>query len=94
MLSSTTSKVGGHSGQLCCQHTMMSKALWRVAVVSEVPALKLKLDSDPLPFACIYLTLCLAIWESRLNCFNVITQLTGNHPEEKHNALLVYRFMT
>src|SRR5713101_3970337 len=66
----------------------------RVAVVSEIPALELELDSYPLPLARIYLTLCLAIRVTGLNGFNVIPQFTSDHAEEEHNALLVDWLMT
>jgi hypothetical protein len=66
----------------------------RMAVVSEVPTLKFKLDSHPLPLSSVYLTLCLAIRVPSLNGFNVIPQFTSDHAKEEYNTLLVDWLMT
>ena len=65
----------------------------RVAMVSEVSALELELDSHPLPFASVHLALCLAVREPGLNGFDVIPQFTSDHSEEEHDALLVDRLV-
>jgi len=63
-------------------------------VLSAIPAFELELDSHPLPLACIYLTLRLAIGVSGLYGFNVIPHFASDHSEKEHDALLVDRLMT
>lgn len=63
-------------------------------MVSEVPALEFELDADPLPLPRVHLPLRLAIRKPSLNGFDVIPQFTGNHAEEKDDALLVDRLVT
>ena len=58
-------------------------------MISKVPAFEFKLDSNALPLASVHLTLRLAIWESGLNRLDMVPKLTGDHPEEEHDALLV-----
>jgi hypothetical protein len=60
-----------------------------MAVISKVPVFEFELDSNALPLASIHLTLRLAIRESGLNRFDMVSKLTGDHSEEEHDTLLV-----
>ena len=62
-------------------------------MVAEVAALKLKLDSHPLPFAGADLSLGFAIGETGLNCLYEIPKFTRDHAEQKDNSALVHRLV-
>ena len=64
-----------------------------MAVVTEVPALKFKLDAHALPSFRSYLPHGLTVGESRLNRFNHVAQLFREHAKEEDDALFVYGFM-
>ena len=65
-----------------------------MAVVAEVPALVLELDSNALPLPGPNLALRLAVRETRLHSLHVVPQFLGYHAEEKDDAVLVGRFMS
>ena len=69
-------------------------ALWRMSVVTEVPAFVFELNAHPLPLASFNLALCLAVREPRLNRLYEVAKLAGNHAEEKHDAVLSDGFMS
>ena len=62
-------------------------------MVAEIAALKLKLDSHPLPFTGADLSLRLAIGKAGLNRLYEIPKLTGNHAEQEDHSALVYRLV-
>ena len=64
-----------------------------MSVVSEIPAFKLKLDSNTLPLVGVHLTFCLAIWVPSLNSFNMVPQFTSHHPKEEYDALFIHRLV-
>src|SRR5713101_6211019 len=65
-----------------------------MAVVAEIPALKFKFDVHPLPSYGSYLPHGLAVGEPRLNRLDHVAEFFGEHPKEKHDALLVDRFLS
>src|SRR5260370_7039834 len=61
-----------------------------MTVVAEIPALKFKFDVHALPSLGSYLPHGLAVGKPRLNPLDHVAEFFGEHPKEKHDALLVH----
>lgn len=58
-------------------------------MIEEVSALKFELNPHALPFVPPDLPFGLTIREPRLNRLDHVTQFSSDHPEQKHDALLI-----
>ena len=63
-------------------------------MVSEIPTLKLKLDSDSLPLSGGNLPFGFTIGIASLNCFHIVTKFSRYNPKQEDNATLVHWFMS
>ena len=63
-------------------------------MVTEIAALKLELDPDPLPLPGIYLPFRLAVRKSSLYRFNRVTEFSCRHAEKENDALFVDRLVS
>ena len=62
-------------------------------MIAKVPAFEFELDSDPLPSSGSDLAFGLAVWITRLERLDHITELLRDNSTEKNHALFVYGFM-
>ena len=68
-------------------------AVHRMAVVTEIFALKFKFDLHPLPAARSNLPLGFAVRKALLNGFDQEAQIVREHSKQQHHALFVHRLM-